>query len=180
MLKIKLETLKHEQKVKINETELWTDLDLEGETYPYSQPVKIDLEIEFSSKRIYVSGEVKTQIIHPCDRCLEPVKVDINGKVEAVYVENAKVKEIEEVMDEVGVFYYNPTMEFLDLTDRVVESILLEIPMKILCKADCKGLCPHCGINLNDHPDHVCEYGDERVDSPFYALKKISFESKGE
>lgn len=180
MLKIKLETLKHEQKMKINEIMEWTHLELEGEIYPYSQPVKIDLKLEFSSQRIYVSGEVKTQIIHPCDRCLEPVKVDIDGKVEAVYIQNEKVKDVEEVMNEIGVFYYNPAMEFLDLTDRVVESILLEIPMKILCKPDCKGLCSHCGTNLNENPDHVCDYDEEKKDSPFYVLKKISFESKGE
>jgi uncharacterized protein len=50
-----------------------------------------------------------------------------------------------------------------------------------LCKPDCKGLCPHCGINLNEHPDHVCDYEEDKTESPFYVLKKkISFESKGE
>ncbi len=182
MLKIKFETLKHEQKIKIYETLDWKEIEVEGNVYPYSMPVKVDLDVELSMGRIYVQGNVRTQIIHPCDRCLDPVKIDINGSVENVYIPNEKVKEIEEVMDEIGTFYYDPYMEFLDLTDRVVEAIILEIPMKVLCKPDCKGLCPHCGINLNEHPDHVCDQlQEDESESPFYVLKKkIFFESKGE
>jgi uncharacterized protein len=181
MLKIKFETLKHEQKIKIDETLNWKESEVEGEIYSYSTTVKVDLNVELSLGRTYVQGTVKTQIIHPCDRCLEPVKVDINGNVDAVYIPNEKVKEVEENMDEIGTFYYDPHIEFLDLTDRVIEAIILEIPMKVLCKPDCKGLCPHCGINLNEHPDHVCDYEEDKTESPFYVLKKkISFESKGE
>lgn len=182
MLKVKLETLKHEKNLKIDESFEWEYLDFEGNVYRYSKPVDVNLEVEFDVGKIYAHGKVKTQIIHPCDRCLEPVELDIDGNIEAYYLLERNVKEIESSSGEIGTFYHDPQAEFIDFTDRVIEAIILEIPMKVLCKPDCKGLCPYCGVNLNEHPDHICDQNeDEKKDSPFYVLKKkISFDSKGE
>ncbi|HQP29583.1 MAG TPA: DUF177 domain-containing protein, partial [Syntrophales bacterium] len=58
----------------------------------------------------------------------------------------------------------------LDLDPIVYEQILLQIPLKILCREDCRGLCPHCGANLNDGP---CRCPEEAVDGRFSALKKL-------
>jgi uncharacterized protein len=173
MLKIKLETLRHELKLKISESLDWKELEFEGELYRYSKEVLVDLDLSLSNGRIYVQGKVKTGIIHPCDRCLEPVDVPINGSVEAVYLPSEEAKfESDESTGEIGTFYYDSHGDFIDLEDRVVEAIVLEIPMKVLCKPDCKGLCPHCGINLNEHPDHVCQEEEaEKSKSPFKILK---------
>ncbi|QQY80766.1 uncharacterized protein EDD65_10597 [Keratinibaculum paraultunense] len=69
--------------------------------------------------------------------------------------------EIEEIDDEI--IYYNG--ENVDLTDDILDMVILSLPMKPLCKKDCKGLCPKCGINLNKRKcDCVLEGIDPRLE----------------
>ncbi len=174
MLKIKLESLKHEKIVEIKETLNWKEAELEGERYPYADPVDVGLKLEFLGDRLYLSGLVKTSVIHSCDRCLEPVKVEIEGDAEAIYLPERKKKNLEknlELTELDTTLYYDPHAEFLDLEDRVEEVIVLSIPMKVLCKDDCKGLCPYCGVNLNEEPGHLCDK-KTNDNSPFLSLLK--------
>ncbi len=175
MLKLKLDALKHEKTFRIEESLDWKNLELNGESYPYFKPVAVKIEATFSRGRIDVKGSVNTGIIHPCDRCLEPVYLEINGKVDALYLpEDKKTKYVEksvELTELDNTFYYNPNDELIDLEDRVIEAIVIEVPIKVLCSEDCKGLCPYCGINLNKHPDHVCPHL-EKKESPFAILKE--------
>ena len=175
MLKLKIDALKHEKILHVEELLDWKELELNGEKYPYFKPVNVNLEAAFSRGRINVSGTVSTGIIHPCDRCLEPVYLEINGKIEALYLPQGKkpkyVEKSVELTDLESTFYYSASDEYIDLEERVLEAIVIEIPIKVLCSEDCKGLCPHCGINLNKYPDHVCPYL-ERKESPFAVLKE--------
>ena len=175
MLKLKIDALKHEKTLHLEEVLNWKELELDGESYPYFKPVAVKIEATFSKGRISVSGNVTTGIIHPCDRCLEPVYLDINGKIEALYLpQSEKPKYVEksvELTDLESTFYYSPNDEFIDLEERIVEAIIMEVPIKVLCSEDCKGLCPYCGINLNKHPDHVCPHL-QKEDSPFAVLKE--------
>jgi len=173
MLKIKLESLKHNKIVRIKESLDWKGIDLEGEFYPYDKPVDVNLKCELFQSRLEVSGFVKTVVIHPCDRCLKPVYLEIDGKVDALYLPKEKnpghFEKNVELISLDNTFYYDQHEEFIDVEDRIVEAIVVEIPIKVLCKEDCKGLCPYCGINLNDHPDHVCEQKSGKI-SPFSVL----------
>lgn len=174
MLKIKLETLKHEKTFEIRETLDWKEAELEGEKYLYADPVVVDLKLEFSGDRAYLSGSVKTSVIHSCDRCLEPVRIRIEGDAEAIYLPENRKKDAEknlELTELNTTLYYDPHAEFLDLEDRVEEVVVLSIPMKVLCREDCKGLCPYCGVNLNEEPDHVCDRKTNE-NSPFLSLLK--------
>lgn len=63
-----------------------------------------------------------------------------------------------------------PETAQIDLASLIREYALLEIPINPLCKADCKGLCPICGENLNERD---CGHHPERNDSPFAALKDL-------
>jgi uncharacterized protein len=58
----------------------------------------------------------------------------------------------------------------LDLTAWARDAVALALPDKILCRADCAGLCPTCGKNLNDEP-HT--HDEERVDSRWAALESL-------
>ena len=124
---------------------------------PFLEDINVKMVIARSKEGFAVGGYVRTAIEHPCTRCLTPVRVEINGVIEALYVERNR----ESIEDEIhlenlrNVIYY--TSPVVDLSDRIVEAMIVEVPQKVLCKPDCKGLCPYCGINLNEHPDHVCD-----------------------
>jgi uncharacterized protein len=74
----------------------------------------------------------------------------------------------------------------IDLSDTVLGALCLDIPYVVLCREDCKGLCPVCGENLN-HTDcgHAAEREREREEariasSPFAVLKNLDFGDKGD
>jgi uncharacterized protein len=62
-------------------------------------------------------------------------------------------------------------MNYIDLDDDVRQYILLAIPQKLLCRDECQGFCPTCGVNKNIVS---CTCGAQEEDSRWDALKKLS------
>jgi uncharacterized protein len=85
-----------------------------------------------------------------CARCVEPVAVPLAGEFDLLFrPENADAEAGERAIteDETEIGYYGKSG--LELEDVVREQVLLSLPGRTLCQADCKGLCAHCGQNLN-------------------------------
>ena len=85
-----------------------------------------------------------------CARCVEPVAVPLNGDFDLLFrPENADAEAGERAIteDETEIGYYGKTGLLLE--DVVREQVLLSLPGRTLCSEDCKGLCVHCGQNLN-------------------------------
>jgi uncharacterized protein len=66
--------------------------------------------------------------------------------------------------------FISPNTHEIDLSFGVRESLLLALPMKVLCSEDCKGLCPHCGANLNEES---CDCVAETIDPRWAELRKL-------
>ena len=99
--------------------------------------------------QIQCEGSVTLSI--PCDRCLEPVEINIDFNVDDV-IEFNKTESDEEQEEKDYIDGYN-----LDVDRLIFGELLVSIPGKILCREDCRGLCPVCGSNLN-----VAECGCDR------------------
>ena len=104
----------------------------------------------FDGQYTVIEGIIETDGTYVCSRCLTPVSVN---RVESF---KEKYGEGDDLPDDV--LPYNG--EYIDLTDTVREVLILSEPMQVLCRPDCKGLCPQCGANLNDGPcscptDHI-------------------------
>src|SRR5579871_5697429 len=99
---------------------------------------------------IRVVGELSTSLEVPCARCLDPVVRDIERQFDLLYRPqgtDAGHEELSVPQAEAEIGYY--TGDGLQLEDVVREQLLLSVPLKALCRDDCKGLCPHCGKNRN-------------------------------
>ncbi|PLV58742.1 DUF177 domain-containing protein [Thermotoga sp. KOL6] len=154
-------------------------IDLDIGYCKFLEPVKVKMVVAKTKDGFTVGGYVRTVIEHPCDRCLEPTRVEINGVIEALYLPESMRKNVkEEKLESLkNIIYYHET-EF-DLSERIIEAIVVAVPDKVLCSPDCKGLCPYCGVNLNEEPDHRCDKIPV-VDSRFEILEKLkkNLESK--
>ncbi len=89
----------------------------------------------------------------PCARCVEPVPTHLNGDFDLIFRPlgadaGPGERSISAVETEIG--YYQK--DSLLLEDVLREQVLLSLPVRTLCKPDCKGLCPRCGQNRNRHP----------------------------
>lgn len=114
--------------------------------YPIVKKDPIQLRFtNLGEKRILLEAIISISLLFPCDRCLEAVQKDFHIEVEREF--DMKLSDIEriEALDETNFISGNN----LDVDDFVYGEILLNLPMKVLCRKDCKGICNRCGTNLN-------------------------------
>lgn len=91
---------------------------------------------------LYLELRILATIAQPCGRCLRPVRV---------------VREIEESFD----VPIPPDSGSVDLYPDVVRLILSAHDSNVLCRPDCRGLCPACGADRNEDPSHTCPDGTD-------------------
>jgi DUF177 domain-containing protein len=121
---------------------------------------------------IRIVAEFETQIEALCARCLEPVTHEVSRKFDLFY---RPIATVSEGSDEISITQAEADIGFyrgdgLLLEDVLREQVLLAVPAKTLCSEDCKGLCPHCGRNLNQG---TCDCREERTDPRWDALKQV-------
>jgi uncharacterized protein len=106
-----------------------------------------------------------------CARCIENVELYVNRAFDLLYrpLDSEKGSDevnISEAETEIG--YYKG--EGLELEDVLREQVLLAVPIKTVCRPECKGLCPHCGKNLNNE---TCDCDQKNADPRWNALKGL-------
>lgn len=119
-------------------------------------------ELIGAEERVSVRGEITAAVTSRCAKCLAPVTLELCAKLDAVYARQPDP-------DDPDIYLFEGSK--LDLTDAARDALLLELPYRFLCSEDCKGLCPHCGKNLNLGAC-TCQEGLS-VANPFSALKAI-------
>ena len=120
---------------------------------------------------IRIRGRLATSLETSCARCLEPLNQDVKREFDLLYRPqgaDAGRDEMSVTDAEAEISYYEG--EGLPLEDVVREQVLLAAPLKVTCREDCKGLCPHCGKNLNEGQ---CLCAVEEEEPRWAALKEI-------
>ena len=112
-----------------------------GISCPVSEPVLAQGVVRNTAGVLLMKGSVTTTIHGICDRCAAEFTRDIDFPIDVVLVTELASEE-EWVFPLVG--------DSADLDDIVRTVFVLNLDSKLLCKEDCKGLCPRCGKNLND------------------------------
>jgi uncharacterized protein len=121
------------------------------------EPLEVTATAELLEDQIRVEGNFETKIELVCARCLEPVVEDVSRSFDLFYSplpKEAKPKEDQLKDDDTEIGFYQG--EGLFLADILKEQVLLALPLKVICRSDCRGLCPSCGANLN-HEECRCE-----------------------
>ncbi|HEV7701091.1 MAG TPA: DUF177 domain-containing protein [Pyrinomonadaceae bacterium] len=152
--------------------------DIEGETIDLADEGKVigtahfEGEMFRGANKTHLRGNITADVEVNCTRCLAEIARPIDVSFEDVFVDvaeapKAKDLELEDADLDVEIVVENE----IDLTDVVREQILLDLPDQVLCKEDCKGLCPQCGADRN-LIDCSCEEDD--IDPRWAALKKLN------
>ncbi len=114
-------------------------------------PVEASFHLERKSDGILARGGFTTTAVVPCSRCSEPVSVPLSDQFAVLYLgtqETFRGEEVELAAAEMDVDVL--TDDRLDLSGLLRESVLLNVPLQPLCRAECRGLCSRCGLNLNE------------------------------
>ncbi|MFI5177484.1 MAG: YceD family protein [Vicinamibacterales bacterium] len=145
--------------------------DLEHEEFRLAAPVDLVGEVRRDAQKTRLTGRVTTTLECECGRCLESFTVPVDAPLDVLllpFSENTGAAEQEVTADDLGVSYLKDNI--VDLGELMREQFYLAMPMKPLCREDCKGLCPVCGINRNRE---TCTCEATWVDPRMDALRKF-------
>ncbi len=122
---------------------------------------------------LLLQGWLEGEVILECGRCLEPYTQLLHMDVEIEFQPSISILTGELLPPpEDDSIYLLDGHHILDLTEPIREQVLLNLPMRPLCREDCAGLCPICGKNLNEGP---CEGHPEEVDERLAGLSSLLF-----
>lgn len=143
------------------------------------QGLDYDLMLTNAGEGILATGIVRGHVVGTCDRCLEPAEFDIAAEVDEYFLfhapsETDSLGEDEEDVD----FSLVGDDHTIELTDAIESAVMMETPFVVLCREDCKGLCPVCGENLNERDcGHAAQIEEERMSSnPFAVLRNLDLD----
>ena len=137
----------------------------DGEAYRIVGPVHLAFELHKDKEQFRLVGTVQGELEFDCSRCLEPFRLPIDASFDLRYLpaSEASTEPEREMADEdLETSYYRENQ--IDLNELLREQFYLALPMKPLCEEACRGLCPHCGTNLNQEScDCVSRWEDPRL-----------------
>ncbi len=115
--------------------------------------VELELRAARVGDRLTLTVALVTELDGPCQRCLEPAAVAVRAEgVDTVHHGESEVEEPDEDEGYAAAFS-------LDVERWVRDLIADALPVRLLCREDCRGLCPVCGADLNADPEHAHEGG---------------------
>jgi uncharacterized protein len=144
------------------------------EAYRILAPVELEADLRKDHEKIRLTGSLRTVLELECSRCLEGYTLPVDTTFDLLYLPAAEApaqggeREVEE--DDLDTAFYRDGI--IDLAGLVREQLYLALPMKPLCREDCRGLCPACGTNLNTSSCSCAnEWEDPRL-APLRALAR--------
>lgn len=159
--KLKQETVKFQFEGNAEELDLWAD------GVEFSSPIKVEMETVPSGDSFLAWAKIETRAMLECARCLLNFSYPVNAQFNLLIERQRPGLTIDPENENVVVIA--PQDKFIDLNDRMRQAIILSLPLKPLCKPDCKGLCRICGADLNTYP---CNCSVEQYDSRWDELKQ--------
>lgn len=129
-----------EEGLQLNQEYDPSKLGLEGLQAIFVSPIMASARATTGGDSLLVKAQVKGQMKLACARCLEEFESPIHKELDLQY----------KIASE----------NFIDITDDIRQELMLDLPLKSLCREDCKGLCPICGQNLNEGP---CKCSEEKT-----------------
>lgn len=129
-MKIAVQLLREGFPKEVHEEYKSKELDLEFVDLTYLEGVVLDGTVEKFHDTLTFRGNLKSRIEHTCARCLKQVEELIDHPFEVVYDIRGK--------------------EEVDALEDIREMLILDHPIRFLCREDCRGLCPHCGKEFSE------------------------------
>lgn len=107
-------------------------------------PLQFDLRVESVSEGVLVTGTLTAPTTGECSRCLTPFSGQVAVGLTELFAYPDSITDATTEEDEVG----RVVGDFIDLEQPIIDAVGLELPFSPVCRVDCPGLCPQCGVPL--------------------------------
>ncbi len=129
-------------------------------------PCQVELTVERVGDLYLAQGQLETKIQTFCSRCLTEIPYEVKSEIDFSLVEFADKEKYSP--EDVDIVFHSDLV--VDISPMVIETILISLPMRILCHPECKGLCAKCGINKNIE---TCKCERDDIDPRWAKLKDL-------
>ncbi|MFI7079860.1 MULTISPECIES: YceD family protein [unclassified Micromonospora] len=143
------------------------DLGVELISVPEGADLDLDLRMESVSEGVLVSGTVSGQVRGECGRCLREINDSVSVTIQELYAYENSTTDVTTEDDEVG----RMQGDLIDLEPAVRDAVVLALPTNPLCRQDCPGLCPECGVHLDDLP---ADHSHQQIDPRWAGLSQLT------
>lgn len=123
------------------------------------------------SGQVLVRGRAEIPLVCECRRCLERVERRLDQELALVWAPSEQSMGESDRDGDIRVI--DPRASEIDLAEAIREEVVLGVPLYVVCREECKGLCPHCGADLNDGP---CGCAAEERDPRWDELRALKNE----
>jgi uncharacterized protein len=147
------------------------DLNPVDERVSLTRSATVSGKVRLAGNEVFVNGHVETRAQVECDRCLQPVEAQVDADFALEYISGSEYESsgaVELTAAEMSVSVFDG--HAIDVDEIVKEQIVLAVPTRMLCREDCKGICPECGTDRNTG-DCSCATND--IDPRWAALKNL-------
>ncbi|MFD3540827.1 YceD family protein [Streptomyces sp. NPDC058662] len=141
---------------------------------PEGTPLKLKLRLESVMEGVLVTGTARASAEGECVRCLESVERELKADFQEMFSypdaddrSRSKAEPADDAEDDEDTLFLEDGL--FDLEPVLRDVVVLALPLQPVCREDCLGLCPECGLSLNDDPDHH----HDAVDIRWAALQEL-------
>ena len=143
---------------------------------PAGEIIEVDARLESVTEGVLLSAEIFAVAKGECGRCLDPVELVIEKRIQELYLyekrverkKGAKVEDDLEIEDELLM-----DGDVMDLESPIRDAIVLSLPSNPLCSDECAGLCPNCGGKWAELPEN---HAHELIDARWAGLAGLTIE----
>lgn len=139
------------------------------------EPIQAKIHVQAADQGCLVRGKIQGAVILPCNRCAEDAKVELNNRFdefETIPAEEGSPQARDgDLVEHEALIVFEKHSPMLDLAAVCWEQFMLALPVSPLCREECKGLCPKCGLNLNLGS---CSCQDDAADPRLAALRGLN------
>ncbi|GAA0418310.1 hypothetical protein Acor_19680 [Acrocarpospora corrugata] len=132
---------------------------------PKDADVELELRLEAVMEGVLVTGTAKVPLSGECSRCLDPLTSEIEVGFQELFFYSA-----EDASEDDSLLHG----ELLDLEPSFRDAVVLALPLSPVCREDCPGLCPECGVKL---ADAGADHSHDRVDGRWASLQGLKLEN---
>lgn len=146
----------------------------------FTTPINTALRVIQIDDMIEVEGAINASVRLPCGRCLKIFETALTSRFAVTYLhrdagsrDDTDPQEVELSTEEMNLIYFKG--QEINLKEAIQEQVIMAFPLRALCKKNCKGLCPKCGLDLNGGD---CKCDRNSFGQKFAALKKLRVDKK--
>ena len=153
------------EKLTLDFSSAMDDIEVSGQHFRFVGPVAATGEVVSRDNYFQVKGVTKATILTSCNNCLESFALEVEGSLEEIYARNEEIVQADLASEAIGFLG-----DVINIEPEVSKSLIIELPMRLICSPECQGLCQQCGSNLNKTQ---CNCQNETIDPRLAVLKKL-------